>query len=208
VEKVDFRRELKEFYAPSSREFAVVEVPPLSFLMVDGEGDPDTAPAYREAVEALYSVSWALKFASREEVGRDHVVPPLEGLWWAEDPSVFGRRVKDEWRWTMMIMQPGWITAEMVAQARAVTAAKKDLPALPLLRFETYAEGRAVQVLHIGSYEDETPVLARLHQEYMPAHGLEFNGRHHEVYLSDPRRTAPAKLRTVLRQPCRVRSTT
>jgi hypothetical protein len=203
--KVDFRRELKDLYAPSSRDFVLVDVPPLSFLMVDGAGDPDTAPAYRHAVEALYAASYALKFASRRELGRDHVVCPLEGLWWAEDPSVFGRRAKDEWRWTMMIMQPGWMTADMVAQSLATTAASKDLPALPLLRFETYDEGRAVQILHVGPYDAETPVLARLHQEYLPSHGLDFNGRHHEVYLSDPRRTAPERLRTILRQPVRPR---
>lgn len=205
MDKVDVRKEFKELYAPSGREFAVVDVPPMSFLMVDGDGDPNTAAAYTDAVQALYSVSYAVKFAGRRELERDHVVAPLEGLWWAADPAAFARRAKDEWRWTMMIMQPRWIPAELVSRAVAATAAKKDLPALPLVRFETYDEGRSVQILHVGSYDDEAPTLARLHREYMPAHGLDFSGPHHEIYLSDPRRTAPAKLRTVLRQPVRRR---
>ncbi|HEX8347777.1 MAG TPA: GyrI-like domain-containing protein [Actinoplanes sp.] len=198
--KVDFRRQMKELYAPSGKDFSVVDVPGMPFLMVDGNGDPNTAQAYADAVEALYSVSYAVKFASKH-AGRDYVVPPLEGLWSADDPSAFGRRAKDEWCWTMMIMQPAWITADMVEHAITATATKKNPPALPLVRFEEYEEGTAVQILHVGSYDDEAPTLRRLHQEYMPAHGYTFNGRHHEIYLSDPRRTEPAKLRTVLRQP-------
>jgi hypothetical protein len=203
VDKADVRRELKDLYAPSSRDFSVVEVPRLPFLMVDGEGDPNTAAAYRDAVEALYSVSYTLKFASKRQLGKDYVVPPLEGLWSAADPLAFSRRAKDEWRWTMLILQPSWISAAMVEEAVAAVTAKKALPALPLLRFEEYEEGRSVQILHIGSYDHEAPTLRRLHQQYMPAHGYDFNGRHHEIYLSDPRRTEAAKLRTVLRQPVR-----
>lgn len=207
MDKVDLRKEFRELYAPSSRDFSVVDVPRLPFLMVDGEGDPNTADAHRRAVEALYSVSYAVKSACRRELGRDHVVAPLEGLWWAEDPAVFTRRAKDEWRWTMMIMQPGWIGPDLVEQAIAATAARKELLALPLLRFADRDEGTAVQILHVGSYDDEAPTLRRLHQEYLPAHGLEFNGPHHEVYLSDPRRAQPSRLRTVLRQPVRPRTT-
>ncbi len=207
MEKTDLRKEFRELYAPSSRAFSVVDVPRMSFLMVDGEGDPNTASAYREAVEALYSVSYAIKFAAKRELGRDHVVAPLEGLWSADDPSFFTRRAKDEWHWTMLIMQPPWIPAELVEQARVTTAAKKDLPALPLLRLADYEEGTSVQVLHVGPYDDEAPTLRRLHEEYMPARELEFNGRHHEIYLGDPRRAQPSKLRTVLRQPVRPRTT-
>lgn len=205
MEKLDFRKELKELYAPSSKNFAVVNVPRMSFLMVDGEGNPNTAKSYSDAVEALYPVPYALKFASKKQLDKDYVVAPLEGLWSATDPSAFGRRAKDEWRWTMMIMQPSWITPEMVEQALAVTAAKKNLPALPLLRLEEYEEGKAVQILHIGSYDEEAPTLNWLHQEYMPAHGYDFNGRHHEIYLGDPRRTEPSKPKTILRQPVRPR---
>src|SRR3978361_47671 len=157
--KVDLRAEFKELFAPSSSDFSVVDVPRMSFLMVDGEGDPNTAPAYRDAVEALYSVSYALKFASKRSLDRDYVVAPLEGLWSAADPRAFRRRAKDEWRWTMMILQPGWIAAELVAEALEATAAKKDRAALALLRFGPYDEGRAVQILHVGPYDDEGPTL-------------------------------------------------
>ena len=205
MDKLDFRKEFKELYNPSSKEFSIVDVPRLSFLMVDGAGDPNTARTYREAVEALYAVAYALKFASKKELGKDYVVPPLEGLWSALDPSAFERAAKDEWQWTMLIMQPPWITSDMATDAIASATAKKDLPALPLLRLDDFAEGRSVQILHIGSYADEAPTLRRLHSEYMPAHDLDFNGRHHEVYLSDPRKTAAAKLKTILRQPVKPR---
>lgn len=181
----------------------MVDVPEIAYLMIDGTGDPNTATSYRDAVEALYAVSYTLKFASRKHLDRDYVVGPLEGLWSAADPLSFRQRAKDEWQWTMMIVQPDWITGEMVAEATVTTAAKKDLCAIPLLRHERYCEGRSVQILHIGSYDDETTVLARLHDEFMPTHGLTFNGRHHEIYLSDPRKTVPDKLKTILRQPVR-----
>lgn len=199
--KSDVKRDRKDLYAPRADRFALVEVPELPYLMVDGEGDPNTSTAYQDAVTALFSVSYAVKFASKRQLGRDYVVAPLEGLWSADDPSVFVTREKQEWRWTMMVSQPEWITSAMVQQAIAQTEAKKRLPALDRLRFDRYAEGLSVQILHVGSYDDEGPVLARLHREFMPANGLTFNGPHHEVYLSDPRKTEPAKLRTILRQP-------
>lgn len=205
MEKTDFRKELKALYAPTSKGFSVVDIPRLSFLMVDGEGNPNTATSYSDAVEALYSVSYALKFASKKDLGKDYGVAPLEGLWSATDPSAFGRRAKDEWRWTMMIMQPSWITTEMVDKAIEPVQAKKNRPALPLLRFSEYEEGKAVQILHIGSYDAEAPTLHQLHHEYMPAHGYDFNGRHHEIYLGDPRKTEASKLKTILRQPVRSR---
>ncbi|MGW5671985.1 GyrI-like domain-containing protein [Micromonospora sp. NPDC003776] len=197
----DIKRERKDLYAPRADSFQLVEVPALPFLMVDGAGDPNTAQSYQDAVAALYAVSYALKFAGRQALGRDHVVAPLEGLWSADDPAAFVTRAKGEWRWTMMITQPEWITGAMVDEAVRLTASRKHLPAADRLRFEPYAEGLSVQVLHVGSYDDEGPVLAGLHHEFMPANGLTFNGPHHEIYLSDPRRTEPAKLRTVLRQP-------
>ena len=169
--------------------------------MVDGMGNPNTAQRYADAVEALYSVAYPLKFASKQELGRDYVVPPLEGLWWADDSSAFTRRSKEQWRWTMMIMQLVWITKEMVAIAIGASAGKKMLPTLPSLRFDRIHEGLCLQILHIGSYEAEAPTLARLHEEVMPARGYTFNGPHHEIYLGDPRKTAPENLRTILRQP-------
>jgi DNA-binding PadR family transcriptional regulator len=201
MDKSDVKRDRKDLYAPPAGDFHIVEVPEMAFLMIDGEGDPNTARSYRDATETLYAISYALKFASKKLLGKDYTVAPLEGLWSAEDPAAFWRRSKGEWHWTMMITQPDWITADMVDDAMRKAAAKKDLPGLAKLRYERYAEGRAVQILHIGSYDDETPVLGRLHDEYLPAHGLMPSGRHHEIYLGDPRKTEPGKLETILRQP-------
>lgn len=195
----DIKKERKTLYAPKPGDFEIVDVPEMGFLMIDGSGDPNTSPAYREAVEALYPASYAVRAAAKTKLGRVHTVAPLEGLWSAEDLRVFRSREKSAWDWTMMIVQPDWITPELVDEALA--ARKKQLPALDLIRFEHYAEGRSVQILHVGSYDDEGPTLARLHDEYLPANGLTPTGRHHEIYLSDPRKTEPAKLRTILRQP-------
>ncbi|MGW5052722.1 GyrI-like domain-containing protein [Actinokineospora sp. NPDC004072] len=202
VEKYDIKKARKALYAPPSRDFAVVDVPPIQYLAVDGRGDPNTAPAYAAAVEALYGVAYTLKFAGKAQ-GRDFVVGPLEGLWRADDPSVFTKRSKDAWEWTMLISQPPWITEDMVRNAVDSVARKKSLPALAEVRLLTLTEGTSVQILHIGPFDDEAPTLDRLHHDYLPAHGLTFNGDHHEIYLSDPRRTPPAKRRTILRQPVR-----
>jgi hypothetical protein len=203
MSKIDFKKELKHLYRPSAKEFVVVDVPPMNFLMIDGHGDPNTAQEYQDAVEALYAVAYKLKFTSKKELGKDYVVPPLEGLWWAEDMETFTTaRDKSAWDWTMMIMQPEWITQEMVEEA-VKQVEKKGLPALSKLRLETYHEGLAVQILHIGSYDDEGPTIAKMHQEFMPENGYEPAGKHHELYLSDPRKVAPEKLKTVLRQPVR-----
>jgi hypothetical protein len=203
MSKTDFKRTLKALYAPSDKSFSIVDVPPMQFLMVDGHGDPNTAPAYQEAVEALYAVGYGVKFASKRELDRDYVVPSLEGLWWAEDMQTFLSRDKSSWDWTMMIMQPEWVTAAMVEAATVRAREGKDRPALAKLRLETYHEGLSVQILHLGSYDDEAPTIARMHAEFMPAQGLAPAGKHHEIYLSDPRRVAPERLKTVLRQPVR-----
>ena len=202
--KTDFKKEFRHLYAPSKSEFSLLEVPPMRFLMIDGCGDPNTAPAYQEAVQALFSVAYTLKFMSKNDLGRDYVVPPLEGLWWATDMEAFtDKRDKSQWLSTMMIMVPDWIPDEVVAQAQVAAGKKKELPALPKMRCECYDEGLAVQILHIGSYDEEGPVLEQMHTEFLPANNLAFNGKHHEIYLSDPRRVAPNKLKTVLRQPVR-----
>lgn len=202
-EKYDVKRAYRELYAPSAREFTLVDVPPMRYLAVDGHGDPNTAAEYAEAVEALFSVAYAAKFRSRKELGRDFVVAPLEGLWRADDPAAFVARDKSAWDWTLLIAQPDWIDEALVAEAVAAARAKGDRPALALVRLRELHEGPSAQILHIGSYDDETPTLARLHDEWMPQHGLTFAGDHHEIYLSDARRTAPEKLRTILRQPVR-----
>ncbi|GAA3877811.1 hypothetical protein GCM10022381_20340 [Leifsonia kafniensis] len=203
MEKYDVKVARKELFTPSAKQFTIAQVPNTQYLAVDGHGDPNTAPAYAAAVEALYSVAYTLKFESKKTLGRDFVVGPLEGLWRAAEMDVFVTRDKSAWDWTMMISQPDWITPEMVAAALATVRAKKGLPALELLSLITLDEGMSVQILHIGPYDDEAPTLDRLHHEYLPGNGLTFNGDHHEIYLSDARRTAPAKLKTILRQPVR-----
>ncbi|GAA3595370.1 GyrI-like domain-containing protein [Klugiella xanthotipulae] len=201
--KVDLKKHYGELFSAGKKDFAVVEVPPLSYLMVDGAGDPNTEPSYTAAVEALYSVSFTAKFASKKQLGRDYTVSPLEGLWWADNPEAFTARDKSSWKWTMMVLQPEWVTAALISDAIETVRAKKNPTSLDLLRFETYHEGTSVQILHVGSYDDEAPTLARLHNEYLPDHGLTFNGKHHEIYLGDPRKTEPARLKTLLRQPVR-----
>lgn len=201
MDKIDLKKELKEFYNPSSKEFSVVDVPKMNFLMVDGQGNPNTAQVYKDAVEALYTISYTIKFASKKQLGKDYAVMPLEGLWTADDMNAFTARTKDTWKWTMMIMQPDWITKEMVVDAIEVARVKKNPTALDQVRFEAYDEGRSVQIMHIGSYDDEAPTLHRLHHEFMPQQHLSFNGLHHEVYIGDPRKADPSKLKTVLRQP-------
>ncbi|MBZ0302616.1 MAG: GyrI-like domain-containing protein [Anaerolineae bacterium] len=200
--KIDFKKDLKHLYNPPANRFALVAVPPMQFLMIDGAGDPNTAPAYTQAVEALYAVAYKLKFLSKAQLNQDYTVPPLEGLWWAADMDSFTTRLdKDAWQWTMMIMTPDWISANLYAQAVAAARQAKELPALSGLRLEPYAEGLSVQILHRGSYDAEGPTLHRLHHEFIPANGYTPNGKHHEIYLSDPRRTAPDQLKTALRQP-------
>jgi hypothetical protein len=203
--KYDVKKALKEFYSPSSKDFTVVDVPDLQYIAVDGRGDPNASPDYADAVETLYGVAYTLKFASKTS-GRDFVVGPLEGLWRADHPEAFVERRKDDWGWTMMISQPDWITEDMVRTAIEKVIAKKPNPAVDKVRLLTLSEGRSVQILHIGPYDDEAPTLHHLHHQYMPQHGLTFDGDHHEIYLSDPRRTEPAKLKTILRQPVRYRS--
>jgi hypothetical protein len=204
ADKTDFRKVMKALYAPTARQgFHLVDVPAMRFLMVDGKGDPNTAAAYTNAVETLYSVAYAIKFASKTELERDYVVPPLEGLWWADDMSTFLTRQKGKWKWTMMLMVPEWIGPKMIDAAIAKVRKKKAPKALGKLRVEVLEEGRAVQVLHIGSYDAEGPVLEAMHGEFIPRHGLTMTGTHHEIYLSDPRKVAAEKLKTILRQPVR-----
>lgn len=182
----------------------VVDVPDLQYLMIDGHGDPNTS-VYADAVAALYPLAYALKSAARAELGRDHVVMPLEGLWWAQDMDAFTTaRDKSRWDWTLLILQPDWITAGMVDDAVGRLGSGRRRPErLADVRLETLSEGRCVQALHVGAYDDEAGLLRRIHEEFLPGRGLVPAGRHHEIYLSDPRRVEPARRRTILRQPVR-----
>ena len=198
--KLDLKKDYREFYGPSSKEPSIVDVPEMQFLMADGAGDPNTSIAYAEAIEALYAMSYTLKFDSKTTDGIDYVVMPLEGLWWTPDMAEFSTEDKSAWEWTAMIMQPAHITAAHVESAAIDVRRKKDLAALDRLRLEPYTEGLSVQILYFGPYADEAPTIERLHQFALDG-GYRLGGKHHEIYLSDPRRTAPEKLRTVIRQP-------
>jgi len=200
ADNYDVKRELKACYAPHARGFQQVTVPPLRFLQIAGSGDPNVAQSYRDAVETLYVASYSARAIAKRRLERVHTVAPLEGLWTADDPAAFHTRDKSAWNWVMMIAQPDWITPELMDEA-VETAASKGAPAVQSLRFQPYDEGLSVQILHIGSYDDEGPTLQRLHDEYIPNEGLVMTGPHHEIYLSDARKTAPDRLRTILRQP-------
>jgi hypothetical protein len=203
--KVDFKKELKELYNPKVGDFSLVKVPKLKYLMVDGQGDPNKVIEYQEAVEALFSVSYTLKFHSKNELGKDYVVPPLEGLWWSDDFDDFRSRRKNKWSWTMMIMLPDWLGKKEFKEAVSTVSSKKADIKVDRLRLETLNEGLSVQIMHIGSYDDETPTLLKLHDEWLPENGFKERLKHHEIYIGDPRKTPAAKLKTVLRQPVRKR---
>jgi hypothetical protein len=197
--KIDFKKEFKQLYSPPKGKISIVDVPAMNFLMVDGVGYPVGNPAYEQALETLYGMSYGLKFASKAQ-GMDYVVPPLEGLWWMEDMNGFRLSRKDEWEWTMMIMQPEWVTRNMVDGVIVDITQKKDLPALEKLRFEIYHEGLSAQTFYVGPYSEEGPTIASMHA-HIETEGYLFTGKHHEIYLNDARKTAPEKLKTVIRQP-------
>lgn len=202
---LDLKKEMKRFYEPSAKEVSLVDVPRMSFLMVDGSGDPNDSALYQAALEALYSASYTIKFVvKKRDAERDYTVPPLEGLWWSNDMGSFSMDAKDQWLWTMMMMVPQHVTAEEVAEGMAQAAAKKPPAQSVAIRFQPFHEGVSAQVMHIGPYAAEAPTIARLHA-FIAEQGLVPNGKHHEIYLSDPRRTKPEKLRTVLRQPVALR---
>ena len=199
MSKFDYKKELKHLYLPPKDKFTIADVPPMNFLMVDGHGNPNTSQLFQEACEALYGMAYTIKFALKPQ-GIEFTVPPLEGLWWAEDMEAFSLGRKDDWFWTVMIMQPEWVTPEVVEQCRADLQRKKNPAALAGLRFESYPEGLSVQTLYFGAYADEGPTIAAMHQ-FAKDKGYTLRGKHHEIYLGNPQRTAPEKLKTVIRQP-------
>lgn len=190
-------------YRASARTPDIVRVPEIGFVMIDGHGDPNTSSEYADAIQALYSLSYTLKFALKKELGLQYRVAPLEGLWWADDMAEFSQERKGDWSWTMMIAQPDEATPERFDVARMDVARKKNLPALRKSRLERFEEGPCAQVLYIGPFSDEGPTIARLHA-FIRERGYSFEGsrqKHHEIYLSDPRRSVPEKWRTIIRQP-------
>lgn len=200
MQTIDLKKDLKHLYAPSSKNITEVDVPPMNFLMVDGQGNPNTALAYKQAVEALYSVAYTLKFALKKEAGKNYTVMPLEGLWWVPDMSQFTMEDKEAWLWTAMVLQPSDVTPEIFTYACTDAGKKKDLPALAKMRLESFHEGLSAQIMYFGPYAAEGPTIARIHA-HIHQQSNTLTGKHHEIYLSDPRRTEPAKLKTIIRQP-------
>lgn len=199
--KIDLKKEFRELYMPPAKEVALVGVPELQFLMVDGAGDPNNSQEYQEAIQALYSLSYTLKFMIKKAgSGPDFVVMPLESLWWSGPEGKFDMSDKGAWQWTAMVLQPHFVTDSLFEEARRQVSEKKDLPALPKARLESFHEGLAAQTLHIGPYSEEGPTVERIHQ-FIRESGHRPRGKHHEIYMSDPRRTRPERLKTVVRQP-------
>jgi hypothetical protein len=202
MEKIDLKKNLKYLYEPSAKTFSVVDVPPMNFIMIDGHGNPNTSAIYVESLQALYSAAYTLKFKIKKELAVDYPVMASEGLWWMDDMREFSVERKDDWNWTMMIMQPEIVTPQLFAQAVDEALKKKGQSTLSQLRLERYHEGLSTQILYFGPYADEGPTIACLHQSIEESGHIRF-GKHHEIYLGDPRRTPPEKLRTVIRQPMR-----
>ncbi len=196
---IDFKKQFKHLYQLAADEVAVVEVPAMNFLMLDGSGDPNGA-TYTDAVGKLYAVAYALKFLlKKRDAERDYTVMPLEGLWWTREGTVWYDTDRANWCWTIMIVQPEGITEELFEQARSEVERKKQFD-LAYMRFAAFTEGRAAQILHSGPYSEERPTIDRLHA-FLEQRDWQASGRHHEIYLNDPFRTAPERLRTIIRQP-------
>ena len=200
--KADLKKQFPEFYKPS-RDPHIIDVPEMKFFMVDGTGYPGDNPLYQEAMQLLYGVSFTLKMKIMKPTGRDYVVPPLEGLWWADDMKVFAEdymKRKDEWKWTSMIRIPDFVSEDQIKKGLQAFKESKKPENFDKLRYQSYTEGTVVQVLHVGPFSEEGPVIEKMH-EYAINQGYSLHKKHHEIYLSDPRRTKPEKLRTVIRQP-------
>ncbi|NTV52420.1 MAG: hypothetical protein HGA76_05340 [Candidatus Firestonebacteria bacterium] len=194
----DLKKQFKAYYTASGKQPVMVQLPALQFLMLDGQGDPNEK-AFQAGVETLYSIAYTLKFMLKKAELADYPVMPLEGLWWMDDMRAWSLEKRHLWKWTIMIMQPECVNPDNFHEGAQLAAKKKPLPLLPKLRLEKYAEGSCAQILHVGPYADEGPAIRRLH-EFIHAQGLDLRGKHHEIYLGDPRRSAPEKLKTILRQ--------
>ncbi len=199
MDKVDLKKEFKNIYNPSAKEISVVDVPAMNFLLVDGEGAP-TSPQYSEAIEALFTVAYTLKFMVKKEKGVDYGVMPLEGLWWVDDMTKFSAERKDEWKWTAIIMQPKHVSADDFQAALEQVKKKKNPPALFKVRFESFKEGLSAQIMYVGPFSAEGPTITKIHTCIQNS-GHTLIGKHHEIYLNNPAKTAPKKLKTILRQP-------
>lgn len=205
MQKLDFKKELNRFYNPSAKEPEIVEVPEFQFLMIDGVDARPESEGFQRAIQALFSISYKTKFAIKKSRNLDYVVMPLEGLWWADDMDDFISGNKERWKWTLMILQPDFVTQQDIDDAIQAAQKKELNEALNHLRLERFKEGFAAQIMHIGSFSEEHDNIMKLH-DLIKSQGGHFDRqvekqKHHEIYLSDFRKTAPEKLKTVLRQP-------
>ncbi|MBU0976054.1 MAG: GyrI-like domain-containing protein [Patescibacteria group bacterium] len=206
MSKVDFKKKYKKLYSPPKGKFIIIDVPKLKFLMIDGQGDPNTSVEYQSAVEALYKISYSIKMSPKKNLKikgfYDYTVPPLEGLWYVDDISKFKDTPKDKWKWTMMIMQPEFVSRQVLGEILGQLANDKKInnPKINKVRLEEYKEGRSVQTLYLGAYKDEGLTIGKMHK-FIIDQGYKLSGKHHEIYLSDPRKVVPDKLKTIIRQP-------
>ena len=197
---VDLKKVHREYYTAQVGQPNLVDVLPRPHLMIDGSGDPNTSAEYRDAVAALYPIAYGMRAAIKSATGDAYTVLPLEGLWWADDMEAFSIQDKSDWKWTMMICLPEPATAPMAAEVLPAVTAKKGLVAGDRVRFEMFGDGPAAQLMHVGPYSDEAPNIERLHA-FIETEGLRLDGKHHEIYLGDPRKVDPHKLKTIIRQP-------
>ncbi len=200
--KLDLKKQLKHLYSPSAKQAELIEVPAMNYLAIDGEGNPNTSQQFQDAVQALYGISYTVKFAIKKRPdGVDYGVMPLEGLWWTENMAQFSVQDKQSWLWRLLIMQPDFVTEADVNDAILHLKRKgKGSPALEQVCLVSFKEGLSAQIMHIGPYEAEEPTVKQLHA-YIAEQGYQLSGKHHEIYLGDPQRSAPDKLKTIIRQP-------
>jgi hypothetical protein len=201
MEKIDLKKELKNLYEPTHKEVTLLDVPKMNFILIDGQGAPESMQ-FQQSIEALYPIAYTIKFDKKKSGGPDYGVMVLEGLWWAEDMAVFmpDKVDRNKWQWTLMIMQPDFISIEDFEKAKEASRKKKANSAISQVRFQSLKEGKSAQIMHIGPFSEEGPNIERLHEKISQIGG-KISGKHHEIYLSDFRRVNPAKMRTVLRQP-------
>ncbi|MCU0644200.1 MAG: GyrI-like domain-containing protein [bacterium] len=201
MKKIDLKKDLRHLFNPSAKKVEIVVVPKMNFLMIDGKGDPNTSQDFKDAVEAIFGLSYTIKFiVKKSELAIDYGVMPLEGLWWTDNMSSFTIEDKSSWKWTLMIMQPEFITLDLVDKASEGLVRKKNPAALGKIRFESFVEGKSAQVMHIGPFSEEGPTVKLVHK-FIKENGSEIRGKHHEIYLSDIRKGDPARWKTVIRQP-------
>jgi hypothetical protein len=197
IEKIDLKKEFKHLYNPPVSP-VIVDIPDFNYIAIEGKGDPNTSKEYQDALETLYGLSYTIKFDLKKQ-DKDYTVMPLEGLWWT-DRKDLDFTDKNSFCWVSMIMQPGFVTQEHFTSAIASLRKKKNLPSLDKANWFLLKEGKSAQIMHIGSFDNEPPTIEKLHK-FIGDNGLKISGKHHEIYLSDFRKTAKDNLKTVIRYP-------